>query len=60
MIHAKLFYIKQVGQLKQDSRMTRPLRLKFAGALYHVTSRGERREDIYEDDEDRQIPPSAG
>ena len=34
--------------------MTRPLRLEFAGALYHVTSRGDRREDIYGDDEDRQ------
>ncbi len=33
--------------------MSRPLRLEFAGALYHVTSRGDRREDIYEDDEDR-------
>jgi putative transposase len=27
--------------------MARPLRLQFAGALYHVTSRGEGREDIY-------------
>jgi len=34
--------------------MARPLRLEFAGALYHVTSRGDRREDIYEDDTDRQ------
>jgi putative transposase len=33
--------------------MTRPLRLEFAGAVYHVTSRGDRREDIYFDDEDR-------
>lgn len=33
--------------------MARPLRLEFAGALYHVTSRGDRRESIYEDDEDR-------
>lgn len=33
--------------------MSRPLRLEFAGALYHVTSRGDRREAIYEDDEDR-------
>lgn len=33
--------------------MTRPLRLEFAGALYHITSRGNRRENIYEDDEDR-------
>ncbi|WP_222619412.1 REP-associated tyrosine transposase [Undibacterium hunanense] len=34
--------------------MVRPLRLEFAGALYHVTSRGDRREDIYLDDDDRQ------
>jgi putative transposase len=33
--------------------MARPLRLEFAGALYHVTARGDRREDIYENDEDR-------
>ena len=32
--------------------MARPLRLEFAGALYHVTTRGDRREPIYEDDED--------
>jgi len=32
--------------------MARPLRLEFAGALYHITSRGDRGEDIYEDDED--------
>lgn len=33
--------------------MSRPLRLEFPNALYHVTSRGNRREAIYEDDEDR-------
>jgi hypothetical protein len=32
-------------------RMTRPLRLEFEGALYHVTSRGDRREPIFENDE---------
>jgi hypothetical protein len=36
------------------SRMARPLRIEFAGALYHLTSRGDRREAIYEDDADRQ------
>jgi REP element-mobilizing transposase RayT len=35
--------------------MTRPLRIEFAGALYHVTSRGDGREDIYLDDGDREI-----
>lgn len=33
--------------------MTRPLRLEFADALYHVTSRGDRRAPIYLDDTDR-------
>lgn len=34
--------------------MARPLRLEFPGALYHVTARGNRRETIFRDDEDRQ------
>ncbi|MBI4190153.1 MAG: transposase [Betaproteobacteria bacterium] len=34
--------------------MSRPLRLEFEGALYHVTSRGDRREPIFEDDADRE------
>ncbi len=33
--------------------MARPLRIEFAGALYHVTGRGDRREASYDDDEDR-------
>ncbi|MDL2357280.1 MAG: transposase [Pseudomonadota bacterium] len=33
--------------------MTRPLRLEFPGALYHVTGRGDRRHAIYRDDTDR-------
>jgi len=35
--------------------MTRPLRLEFSGALYHVTSRGDGREAIFLDNEDREI-----
>jgi putative transposase len=34
--------------------MSRPIRLEFPDALYHITSRGDRREDIYNDDEDRE------
>jgi len=34
--------------------MARPLRIEFAGALYHVTARGNAREDIYRDDANRQ------
>ena len=33
--------------------MSRPLRIELAGGLYHVTSRGDRREAIYRDDQDR-------
>ena len=32
--------------------MSRPLRLQFAGALYHVTSRGNERKPIYCDEDD--------
>lgn len=34
--------------------MARPLRLELSGGLYHVTSRGDGREDIYLRDEDRE------
>ena len=33
--------------------MSRPLRIEFPGAVYHVTSRGDRREPIFVDDVDR-------
>jgi len=35
--------------------MSRPLRIELAGELYHVTSRGDRREAIYHDDQDRTV-----
>jgi putative transposase len=34
--------------------MPRPLRIEYAGACYHIVSRGDRREDIFNDDADRQ------
>jgi putative transposase len=34
--------------------MARKLRVEYPGAIYHVTSRGDRREAIFRDDEDRQ------
>ena len=33
--------------------MTRPLRIEYEGAVYHVTSRGNAKQDIYVDNEDR-------
>jgi putative transposase len=35
--------------------MSRPLRLEFSGALYHITSRGNAREDIYFEDSDFEL-----
>jgi putative transposase len=33
--------------------MARPLRIEYPGAIYHVTSRGNRRSTIYRNDDDR-------
>jgi REP element-mobilizing transposase RayT len=33
--------------------MSRPVRIEFPGATYHITSRGNRKQDIYRDDYDR-------
>jgi len=35
--------------------MARPLRIEFPGALYHVTSRGNARQRVFRDDEDREL-----
>ena len=34
--------------------MPRKLRLEYAGAIYHLMNRGDRKEDIFVDDPDRQ------
>jgi hypothetical protein len=33
--------------------MARPLRIQYPGAIYHVMNRGDRREEIFLDDQDR-------
>jgi REP element-mobilizing transposase RayT len=35
--------------------MARPLRLEFAGAVYHLTSRGNARQKIFFNDTDREL-----
>ena len=39
--------------------MARPLQLEFAGIFYHITSRADRRQAIYETDADRQVAGSG-
>lgn len=36
-------------------KMNRPLRIEFPGALYHITSRGDRKVGVYLDDTDRAV-----
>jgi hypothetical protein len=40
--------------------MARRIRIEYAGALYHVTSRGDRREDIFVDAEGIVSPYASG
>ena len=35
--------------------VARKLRVEYAGAIYHVMNRGDRRKSIFRDDEDRQM-----
>lgn len=35
--------------------MARPLRIEFPGALYHITARGNARQDIFLDEQDRHV-----
>ena len=44
----KLFYFYPYS-------MARPLRLEFPHALYHVTARGNAQQDVYLDDDDREL-----
>lgn len=39
--------------LFEGTIIARPLRIEFPGALYHIISRGNARQDIYLDDTDR-------
>jgi REP element-mobilizing transposase RayT len=42
------------GRLEILEDVPRQLRVEFPGAIYHVMSRGDRRENIFRDDVDRQ------
>ena len=35
--------------------MARQLRIQYPGAIYHVMNCGDRREDIFQDDKDREF-----
>jgi putative transposase len=35
--------------------MARPLRIQYPGAIYHVTTRGNERKELFLEDEDREV-----
>jgi len=41
-------------RIQKGERLARQLRIEYEGAIYHVMSRGDRREPIFEDNEDRE------
>jgi putative transposase len=47
-------YLDRRRPLLHIRAMPRPVCVKYPGAMYHVMSRGNRRQDIYLDDVDRQ------
>ena len=40
--------------LRLSGAMARKLRVEYEGAIYHVMSRGDRRQEIFLDDDDRE------
>jgi putative transposase len=34
--------------------MSRPLRIEYEGAFYHITARGNERKEIFKDDQDKE------
>ncbi len=57
--HPYHFKLTEVDGVGKGARLHRRLRVEYAGAIYHVMSRGDRKEDISLDDVDRQDFPKT-
>jgi REP element-mobilizing transposase RayT len=40
--------------------MARPIRILYPGAIYHVTTRGNDRKELFQEDEDRTVIQQRG
>jgi len=49
-----LIVLKQKASDIKEKEMTRPLRIEYAGAYYHVTSRGNEQKDVFNSRKDRE------
>src|SRR4051812_37360640 len=45
--------IDTLEEVRLNAAMARQLRIQYDGAIYHLLSRGDRREEIFRDDVDR-------
>ena len=53
--HRKVHYsFDRAVRIREKVSMPRKIRVEYPGAIYHVLSRGDRRDDIFLDDVDRQ------
>jgi hypothetical protein len=48
-----LIFLDNLRPIEQGELIPRKLRIQYPGAIYHVMSRGDRRENIFLDDVDR-------
>ena len=50
-----LLALDVAGRVSGLANMPRTMRVEYPGAIYHVTDRGYRREDIFQSDDDRRL-----
>src|SRR6266436_9180738 len=48
-------FLDREAAVWHPARVARKLRIQYPGAVYHVMNRGDRREAIFEDDQDYQL-----
>ena len=53
-VQVSVLTIDTSGACCERLAMSRKLRMEYPGAMYHVMNRGDQREEIFRDDEDRQ------
>ena len=51
----QVFFVAPFWVFRDSGNMPRQVRIQFPGAVYHVMARGDRREAIFLDDEDRRM-----
>jgi putative transposase len=48
------YFLDLLSEYAHNAHMARPIRILYPGAIYHVTSRGNERRELFHDDTDRE------